>query len=44
MRQVHYNINFEIVSQRFNNDNTLVEHACANFENRDLLIFIAEIW
>jgi hypothetical protein len=44
MPQVHYNINFEIVSQRFNYDNISLEQACANFENRDLLIFIAEIW
>jgi hypothetical protein len=29
MHKVHYNINFEILSQRFTNDNILEEQACA---------------
>jgi hypothetical protein len=30
--QVHYNINFEVVSQRLNNDNILVEQGCAGIK------------
>jgi hypothetical protein len=40
MPQVHCNIDFQIVSQRFNNDDILMEQACANIKNK----YIAEIW
>jgi hypothetical protein len=43
--QVHYNICFEVMSQRFINDNILVEQGCASIKKTNiLLIFIAEIW
>jgi hypothetical protein len=32
--QVHYNINFEVMSQRFINDNILVEQGCASIRNQ----------
>jgi hypothetical protein len=38
MPQVHFNIKFEIVSQRFNNDNILVEQACANIKNKQTFV------
>jgi hypothetical protein len=42
--QVHYNISFEVMSQRFINDNILVEQGCASIKKANiLLIFIAEI-
>ena len=44
MLQVHYDISFEIKSQRFNND-ILAEQGCATIKkNKHFLIFIAEIW
>jgi hypothetical protein len=30
--QVHYNISFEVMSQRLNNDNILVEQGCAGIK------------
>jgi hypothetical protein len=47
MLQEHYNISFEIMSQRFNKDYILVEQGCAsikeqtflNFHNRNMVIF-----
>jgi hypothetical protein len=30
--QVHYNISFEVMSQKLNNDNILVEQSCAGIE------------
>jgi hypothetical protein len=48
MIQVHYDISFEIMSQRFNNDYILVEQGCAsikknqtflNFHSRNMVIF-----
>jgi hypothetical protein len=39
MPQVHYKINFEIVSQRFNDDNIFVEQACADIKNQTFLNF-----
>jgi hypothetical protein len=43
MPQVHYNINFEIVLQRFNNDNILVKQADANIKKQTFVNLIAEI-
>jgi hypothetical protein len=48
MLQVYYNISFEIMLQRFNNDNVVVEQGCAsikkqtflNFHSRNIVIFI----
>jgi hypothetical protein len=43
--QVHYNISFEIMSQRLNNDNILVEaRLVLVLKINILLIFIADIW
>jgi hypothetical protein len=39
MPQVYHNINFEIVSQRCNNDNILVEHALANIKTQTFVNF-----
>jgi hypothetical protein len=39
MPQVHYNINFEIVSHRFNNVNILVEQACATIKKHTFVNF-----
>jgi hypothetical protein len=30
--QVHYNISFEVMSQRLNNDNILMEQGCAGIK------------
>jgi hypothetical protein len=30
--QVHYNISFEVISQRLNNDDILVEQGCAGIK------------
>jgi hypothetical protein len=32
--QVHYNISFEVMSQRFINDNILVEQGCASIKKQ----------
>jgi hypothetical protein len=43
--QVHYNISFEVMSQRFNNYNIVVEQGCASIKKHCVvLIFIAEKW
>jgi hypothetical protein len=36
MLQVNYNISFEIMSQRFNNNNVLVEQGRAIIENTNI--------
>jgi hypothetical protein len=44
LRQVHYSISFEVMSQKFINDNTLEEQGCAGIKKKIFLIFIAEVW
>jgi hypothetical protein len=47
MLKVQYNISFEIMSQRFNNDNILVEQlqgSASIKKNKNFLIFMADIW
>jgi hypothetical protein len=34
--QVHYNISFEVMSQRFINDNILMEQGCASIKKQTL--------